>query len=489
MSVIKTFQLLREDEKRQFGLFLASPIFYERISNHKPEALSRFYAYLLSVDGAGEWDKMAAIDYVYEGKAVSVSTFNSLSSALHRLLRQYLTLKPVLEKEGDDPQLSLASLFRERGAIPLFLKTLESLREIQEAKPLSKRDVEYYLENYLLDLETCYFKSAYNTRTGDIHLREMLRSLDIFYMLAKLEYATNLWNQQHMAAIEEEEILPVMEILPAIVKSNVGDIPLIRCFRKAAEMMRYPEEGERHFVEFRAMLEKYAADIPWIQLKTLHTYERNFCTRQYAAGNTNYLPVLFDMYRQQLDQGILYEQDGITQSLLQNIVRVAIKLRETAWAEAFLDAHRDRIVFSQRPQEVYHLLKANIAFEQKDYAATLHYIGQSYEDNYYILDANLLELKLYFERRQITHLLNKLNSFKVNIFKKSKQWLPPQRHLAINRFIDILRQMAHDKILMDRQPRALDKLYQKIVQYDFIAEREWLKDTLEELKTRSQSGV
>jgi hypothetical protein len=187
------------------------------------------------------------------------------------------------------------------------------------------------------------------------------------------------------------------------------------------------------------------------------------------------------MYREHLALGVLYENGGITASMLHNIIRVALKLNQPDWADTFIEEHKERIVFSNHPEEVYHFNKASIAFEKKDYARTLHFLRQHYEDNYYIIDANLLELKLYFERKQLNHLLNKLNSFKVNIFKKSKDWLPAHRHKAINSFIDILRQMANDKIILNRQEAAIQKLYQKINDSSIIAEREWLLAKMGEL--------
>jgi hypothetical protein len=481
MSLIKTIQVLTEDEKKQFALFIASPVFTDRISFHNPVALSRLYDYLLALEADAGIDREVAIPYVYDGKTVAVSTFNSLSSSLHTLLKQFLMLKPHLEETLFENELTLAIFYRERGMGNAFSKTAAAIKAKLEALPERERDVRYYLQSYQLELEICLFESAFNQRSGDINLVSTIRSLDTFYALAKLEYESNLAHQRQIVSLEEEEALTIFDVLPTIRNSTLLNIPLIRCFQKAVEMILDPAHSEQHFTILREQLRDYSDRIPLDKMKLLLGHERNFCIRQYSAGKTAYLEILFDMYREHLALGVLYENGGITASMLHNIIRVALKLNQPDWADTFIEEHKERIVFSNHPEEVYHFNKASIAFEKKDYARTLHFLRQHYEDNYYIIDANLLELKLYFERKQLNHLLNKLNSFKVNIFKKSKDWLPAHRHKAINSFIDILRQMANDKIILNRQEAAIQKLYQKINDSSIIAEREWLLAKMGEL--------
>jgi hypothetical protein len=268
MSLIKTIQVLTEDEKKQFALFIASPVFTDRISFHNPVALSRLYDYLLALEADAGIDREVAIPYVYDGKTVAVSTFNSLSSSLHTLLKQFLMLKPHLEETLFENELTLAIFYRERGMGNAFSKTAAAIKAKLEALPERERDVRYYLQSYQLELEICLFESAFNQRSGDINLVSTIRSLDTFYALAKLEYESNLAHQRQIVSLEEEEALTIFDVLPTIRNSTLLNIPLIRCFQKAVEMILDPAHSEQHFTILREQLRDYSDRIPLDKMKT-----------------------------------------------------------------------------------------------------------------------------------------------------------------------------------------------------------------------------
>jgi hypothetical protein len=484
MALLETIRLLPPPARARLRRFLQSPFFTDEVKNHRPENLLQLYDYLLQTpDEAADFDKQSAFAAVFPGKKFAAGTINALSSELHKLVKRFIL---QTDPEWTDPRrqlLSLARFYGEHGQTERLEKTLHALDSALQETPETEKDTEFLWWRYRSELERCLYLSLYKARTGDLNLGATLHGLDAFYAAGKLEYAANLLNQEQLSGVKVSEALPVGPVLDLIRRSHLSENPLIACFAAATAMLLEPEQSERHFMDFQALLQRHKTALPPGKLKLLYAHERNFCSHQVRQGQEAYLPRLFDLYRRQLEEGMLYENDKLTQGLFQNIVLIALRMKQLDWVESFLEEHRERIAGTRRPDEVYDFNQALYCFHRGDYTGTLRHLRQSYEDNFYVLAANLLELKLYFERKQWDLLDNKLNSFKVNLFKKSRSWLPPDRFHSINQFLNLLRQALHDDVYFHRRPEAVQRLLRKVQDTRAMVERDWL---LEKLKAMAE---
>lgn len=482
MALLQTLQSLEKNERAEFRLFLQSPFFTAGVRNHRPENLAGLLDFLLENDSDDEnFDRNALNTRLFPDKPAAEATLNSLASELHRLLKEFLQIIAARDEPEVVSMLSLARFYRKRGLEKDFLKTAETLERLFENTPPASRNLEFYRLRYLADLETCLFESQRNTKSGDVHLAKTMARLDTFFAFGKLEYAANLWHQQSMVSLDFEEMLPTADVLKMMANSPAEWLPVIRCYQKAMQILQAVDETEMttQFADFQELMANSATEIPTENRRLLHTLERNFCARLCRTGQPAFIQKLFELYKKHLDEGFLFESGGLLASVFQSLVRTGLRLGETTWVAQFLaDFPPSRIVFCQFPEDVHRFNEAAFHFHRRDFPRTLQCLQQRYEDNYYVLDSNLLELKLYYERRNWNLLDNKLNSFKVNLFKKSKQWLPPARHEAINRFIDLLRQLMHDRIQVERSPSAIEKLKLKIADSPSLAEREWLLEKI-----------
>ncbi len=482
MALLETLQNLTEEEHVAFRKFLASPFFQAPARNHRPENLLALFEFLLKNEPSGEdesFDKAAVYALLFPEKKFAEATVNALASELHRLLKTFLVLQSEAEESETTSLLALARAYKKRGLEKAFLKTIEQLQTTLEKTPLPERDSEFYLLAHLADYEVLDFKSHRNTKSDDIHLHETLQSLDTFFAYSKFRFSAHLLHQSQMVLTDSTGLLP----LPEGTDAAWADIPTLRCFRQAIAVLQADDNAAvaTQFADFQSVLSEFQAQVPPERLHALFAIERSICARLYQAGRAELLPTLFGLYQKHLEMGGLYQIGGLHPAVFQNIVRAGLKLGQVDWVGQFLETHPpERIVFCQFPEDVHRFNLASWYFEKKDFPSTLRCLQQRYEDNYYVLDANLLEIKLYYERRNWNLLTNKLNSFKVNLFKKSKQWLPPARHAAISRFVDLMRQLIHDRIQMDRDPAAIERLRQKISE-ETVTDSDWLLEKLAEI--------
>ena len=132
----------------------------------------------------------------------------------------------------------LSPYYRERHLDKLFLRNIESIRKLQNG--IEQRGKKYYYNQFLIEEELADWESFYNRRREDLNLTATLQSLDIYYMVAKLEYACRLLaqNKYHQTLDLKDSLDIIDRIAPVFEQEHYVKIPILNLYYQAFQLLR-----------------------------------------------------------------------------------------------------------------------------------------------------------------------------------------------------------------------------------------------------------
>ena len=417
-----------------------------------------------------------AHEFVYPNKKFKKSRIDLLMSKLLKIVKIFIKdqYEIIPDKEVRE-LLAMAKFYKENNLKKQFNLTIKSLKKNQEKATVKKGS--FYYDDFLINQEITLFTSMFNHKRGDMNISDTLKSLDIYYLLTKLEYVCALLTLSKDISVELQDTIDVLKSMSSLVEDGMLDILIVKVYYQAFLLLL---EGSDH-----ATYEKYLTLLKAVQqanflpkdIKALHAHARNYCIEQYNNGKEAYLDELFRLYKNDLACGYLYYNGGLIPNTLQSITNIGLRAKAFQWVKDFLASHKDRIVGTDAPEEVYNFNLANYFFYIKDYDNALKHLSWNYENAFYNIDAKKLEIKTYYETNSVL-LDAKIHSFKIFVFRNNK--MSEQRKMANNNFIDMLKQIMHYKTINNSS--RIDKLRKKIKSKKKIAEMDWLLEQLDKLK-------
>jgi hypothetical protein len=374
-----------------------------------------------------------------------------------------------------------------------FQNLIQQIRTEHITEVINSKEALLYA--YHTEYELHLFESYFNHRDNDINLNRTIRYLDFFYAVNKLELSSHLYTQSKVTAIDRHEIIPVEAIIRHLEETEVSVIPLALSLKLAYQMLTHPDDGDAYFNQLREVLHANQGQFSNFYCSMLASYLRNFCTAQYNHGRSEYLHFLFDLYRDHLEQGYLLENGGIKPSTLYNIVRTGIKLQAFDWVEKLLVDRPYVIEGASNPEAVYNFFLAQYYFAIGRFAeadALLNHdmtatFNQLLKDQRLVLEAQQLELKIYFETLQEEDLLrDKLRAYRTKISRKSENEIPPHLAEAILNFLKTLLRLINIRAIAHIGGPTRTELTKLTNQLPHpIVEREWLQDKIKQLSSIS----
>ena len=194
------------------------------------------------------------------------------------------------------------------------------------------------------------------------------------------------------------------------------------------------------------------------------------------TNRDTYFRALFELYREQLEQGVLHINNYLSPVMLRNVTIVGLKLREYDWVHRFLEDNADRIVptYAER-EDIVTLCRAYLHFEKKEFKQTLSLINTlRYESLFTKMDERRIRLMCYYELKMHDSLSDLVNSFRKFISAHKKGI--PENYIQENRlFLNFVQRILKAKIKSVREQRVLAD---KIRQVPVLPEKEWLLSKL-----------
>lgn len=473
LDMIKSLQ---PDELQRLSHFLASPYFVQGVISKETQALFQIILKAAPEFSEQKLNKDRVYKLLYPGKAVVEGKLKKLISELTKLVRNFLLIEHY-RKDGNEfqRQIDLAQIFRSKGLVSRHQQVVEKLRTFEEGDYLESLD--QYHQEYLIEYEVHLLESTYNQGKGELNISTLLNKLELNYFANSLELLNRFLLQQKVVQLDTSDIMHARLENFSIPSYYLERSILLQTTQKIHNLLRYPLASTQDFQALMSFLQQNEERLAAETLNQFYTYLRNFCVIQIDKGDDDFIPVLHQIQRDNLQRGYFYQAEKISPLAYLSINQIAIKANQVEWALEFTETHRHRVVGLQETEEFYQLNKAIGLFAQNKLEEALNIIpfGSSYST--YHLAARRLELKIYFELNSEL-LPYKIDAFRMHISRASQKFLSDSlRELHAN-FVNLIQQISQSP---RRNKERSEFLIRRIQEKKWVAERHWLLEKAREL--------
>lgn len=425
-KLIELLRAFKARDLRRLEQYLESPFF------GIPEKLLRFYRVVRGAapDFSGPGMDKEAIWAAYSpGQPYDEKEMGYLMSFLGQAAEQYLA-QDRFEQEPMLGHLFRLEYFVDQGLEKHYRAEYRKAEKWLEAAP--HRDSAW--EDHAWRLASIEVSSFYlqRSRTPDHSLQQASAHLDAFYFAEKLRLSCELLNQQSILSndIERETVSGWLDYFVAYAPK---DNPEIQLRLSILEMLENPDRKDS-FQELLRRMPSAPQYLPPTKVREVYAYAQNYCIRQIKSGHAAFLHDLFEINRQTIDIGLIYEMGEINPWNFKNIVSTALKLGHYDWTESFIAQYQDGLAAQFRPSAIAYNT-AHLQFHRKTYDKALRSLMEvSFSDIFYALDTRKLQLMIYFERGDAEPLLSLITSFKV--FLRRNRVVSANNREAYQHFVD-----------------------------------------------------
>jgi hypothetical protein len=358
----------------------------------------------------------------------------------------------------------LAAVYRQRGLAKHYQQVLREARKAWEAQPY--RHAEYW--SGMADIEyEAYQHLSEGRRTEELNLQTLSDQTDTAYMAQKLRQAC--FALSHLNVYRADYDFGLLDaVLAHIGRSTMLQAhPAIGLYYYCYRFLTQPDDSSA-FLTFKAALLASTEQLPVAEQRNLHLLAINYCIKKLNQSDPIYLREALDLYQSALRGGLLLDNGVLSQFAFNNIVAIALKVNEDAWAEQFV---HDFMGFIERKhrQAAYHLNLARIAYKRgQSNEAMLHLQEADYKDLINNLIAKTLQLKIYYESDEFDALDAHLQSMQTFIRRQTGIGYHKTNYLNVIKYTRKLMRLP----LNNSQERQVLRL--AIEQEPVLMEKEWL---------------
>jgi hypothetical protein len=462
-KLIEVLLTIDAREKRQFGLWLLSPI-----HNQRTDILA-LYDFLLS-KGTTEINKEAAWQSVQPAEPYDDARMRQVMYFLTKQLEDFLAWQDI-QANPTLLELSKLRIYRRRQLTKPFRATLEGTKKmLEEGK---QRNSRYLRDISMLEMETYAFKSASQSNQL-LNLQETSDALDLAYIAEKLRISCLMLSHKAVYRQVDYQHGTLQTLLTYIEAQDLLTLPAIAVYYHCY-MASIDRNNESHFKALLSLITEQREVFPENELRELYLFALNYCIYWSNRGSSDYLIYMFDLYKTGFEDQILFERGIISRFTFFNAVGNAIKIGKFEWAEAFI--HQNQQFIEEKYRESIVLIsQARLYFEQNELdraQEVLH--NYNSEDLLHVLIAKRLLIKIYFKRREFDALQSLIDS--MSIYLRRKESLDSGRQEGYRSFLKVLKKMVQHWPLQQKQRADMKIMIQDA---PVILEREWLLAAVEE---------
>lgn len=362
-----------------------------------------------------------------------------------------------------------------------------SHRSLDKYIPKFIEDAEQHLEEYTLRDESYYFHLrefveyrynfflSQNNRAPEEGLQLMSEQLDHYVLLSKLGIAMPMANQEYILSSTEDNGW-VAEAIQLYENAKTETPIVANLFYHIVKMLTI-ETGEEHFIQTRSLLRECSGLLARAQIYQAYLYTVNFCSKKIKEGNPQYRERVFEVYKEMLEQDLLFYIPIINNINFKNLVSVSLKLKKYAWAEKFILSNKNRL--DPKYQEgVSSFCLANLYFEKKEYKKSQKYLNNvDFIDPFYRINHDLLLFKIYYERGEVQALFSRTNTFEVFIRRNTS--LSQNNKIAYANMVRFVKKLARVKHDGKKNIGSIRKSFETC---ERLVERNWILEKIIELE-------
>lgn len=366
---------------------------------------------------------------------------NRLNSELYKLVEQFISVRE-LESDKFTADALLLDFFDREGLSEHSLSLHQRLRKQLAEHPQGEA---LFFNQLALEKAWWAFQAKRDKRTGDVNLQAYNEALDTHFLVQKLKLLALMINRRQVVHTDYE--LSWMEnAIAHAQEEKYREVPTIQLYLYVLQLQLYPTE-KKYYHGLKYLLKKWSGLFLQEELRTFFGYLTNAV--KYHITPEDYTKELFNLYRQQLDLGILHHNQQLAHSTYRNVASVALDLGEFAWAESFIENNRHCIMPEAYSEDAYLLNMASLHYHQGQLDQAQLILAQlNPSDIYYKLVQRSLQCHLFYEQKELLLLSKFLASFAKYVHDQQDK-IAASKITSYRHFINYLNALI--KIIMDTE--------------------------------------
>lgn len=354
-------------------------------------------------------DRYQLFKQLYPGQDHDQSKLALIFTYTMRLADQFLIQEQLKGQEEELPIFLLRQL-RQRKQFKYYERNIKKLdRTLQSLK---LRDSDFYRLQYLKASEADNYYSQLNKREQDLNIQRKQDNLDNYYLSVKLRDACEMLLRARILKVEYST--GWLDTILKEVEQHLDfytDVPSILVYYYIYQLILHEEDNR--YREILPIVKKYAHQFKRTELQNIYNYLLNHCIRQVNKGSKYYLREAFELFKIQLDQKLLLdEEEYLAEHHYKNIVTIGLRLKEVRWIKNFIEQYKTKLPpATQGNAYQYNLAAYYYAVQNYDQVLEL-LLTVEYTDLWYNLDSKSLVLRTYYDLDEYEAFLSLQKSFK-----------------------------------------------------------------------------
>ncbi|MEM8584730.1 MAG: hypothetical protein AAGF87_10690 [Bacteroidota bacterium] len=250
--------------------------------------------------------------------------------------------------------------------------------------------------------------------------------------------------------------------------------PAIALYYHACKLYLQPKKniGADHFQKLTELLPQALNLFTPAEQTFLLKLTINFTIRRInREPEPSMLRTAFDLYQLGFKNERLYEDGYISVFTFNNFIGISLRLNEISVASDFIESMRDQLA-PERRRETLAFNEARLYYAKGESSqALLRLQGIDYQDPFDLLNARMLQIRIYYEAGENQALYDLLRATRALLRRRQLGYHQDNFRNNLRMVQKLLRLKWNDKA-------ALDKLKQQIISTKPLSEKEWLLEQM-----------
>lgn len=359
-KLIKILKVLSAEEFKRLRKTVQSPLFTTSPNIFKLyQALRPFFP---DFDHSN-LNKFNVYAKVFATKPYKDGKMRKLMTEMTQIVEEFLIFLE-LEQQKFQRQELLTRIYGKRNLYSFFEK--QTFQLINELESLPYRDANYYWHK--MELQRHYFSHPITPKIGkDNHLlAEVIADLDNYYMMVKLRLACDVVSRA--TYLKEEHDIIFLQSIRAELKQK-EDLPLsYKTYLTLIDLLEKQEVAS--YWKTRKIFFDGIEQFSRVDKSTILHYLFNFAIAQVTRGENVFRIENFELYKFALEQGLLIENNTISDIAFTNIASYGASLHQFEWTINFIEENKKYLAKAVK-KEATQLSLAFVTFFQQNYSQTI----------------------------------------------------------------------------------------------------------------------
>ncbi|HKK89550.1 MAG TPA: hypothetical protein VJ917_11935 [Saprospiraceae bacterium] len=479
----KLFHYIQQFDRKEmtrFREFALSPYHFKHEDTRKLIALlDKYYPNF----NERNCDRKKLFQKLFPGQKHDQKQLALLFTYATRLLEKFLITEELEESVAENKILLLRKL-RKLEQEKTYRKLYRKFKTKLDKKNF--RDTHHYRFQFLLSDEANLYPDFDRGSKKKPIIQIKQNSLDKYFMAEKLHDVCEMHVRSLLLNTTYDPGL--IQGVEDYLKHRIDDfleVPAVYMYYHLYLLIVKDDEEKYHLLV--EALPKNESAFRKKELQDFYNFLRNYCLLKTNQGHQKYLEEVFRLYKQQLETGLMLDNEGILAEWhYKNIITAGINLGDMDWVEQFIHDYKDKLHPDLRENAYsYNLANFYYADEAYDKAQDL-LLDVEYTDVRYSLNAKMLLLRIYYEKDEFMALQSLLESSR--LYVQRNKLISEEVKLRYYNFIKFARRVYNVQNHVgysadEKVARIINRIDEELKKTQNIFFRSWLDEKIREVKS------